>query len=60
MLRMLMDYCRYYVNDESGQGMVEYALILVLVSIVAIAMLTLVGTNVTTVFTNIKDALVKP
>ena len=31
---------------EEGQGLVEYALILVLVSIVAIAALTALGTNV--------------
>jgi pilus assembly protein Flp/PilA len=37
--------------------LVEYALILVLVSIVVIGALTIVGTNVNTVFTNIGTAL---
>jgi pilus assembly protein Flp/PilA len=43
---------------ETGQGMVEYALILFLVSIAAILVLKAVGTNVTGVFTTIKNALV--
>lgn len=44
-------------DEEDGQGMVEYALILVLVSVVAIAILTTIGTNVTGVFGDIADAL---
>ena len=40
-------------SDESGQGLVEYALILVLVSVVAIAALTAVGVNVTSTLSNI-------
>jgi pilus assembly protein Flp/PilA len=42
---------------EEGQGLVEYALILVLVSVVAIIALTAIGTNVTAVFTQISAAL---
>ncbi|MDP9346068.1 MAG: Flp family type IVb pilin [Actinomycetota bacterium] len=44
-------------TDENGQGMVEYALILVLVSIIAIVALTAIGTSVNTVFTTVGDAL---
>lgn len=44
-------------NREEGQGLVEYALILVLVSIVAIGALAAIGTNVTTVLQNIADTL---
>jgi pilus assembly protein Flp/PilA len=44
-------------TDEEGQGMVEYALILVLVSIVAILALTAIGTNVNIVFETVRDAL---
>lgn len=36
----------FLFNEESGQGMVEYGLILALVSIVAIAALVLVGKGV--------------
>lgn len=44
-------------NREEGQGLVEYALILVLVSIVAIGALGLIGTNVTTVLNTIANHL---
>jgi Flp pilus assembly pilin Flp len=37
--------------------MVEYALILGLVSVVAITILTAIGTDVTTIFTDIDTAL---
>jgi Flp pilus assembly pilin Flp len=37
------------LRREEGQGLTEYALILVLVSIVAFAALKLLGTNVTSV-----------
>jgi pilus assembly protein Flp/PilA len=42
---------------EDGQAMVEYGLILGLVSIVAIAMLTAIGTDVNGVFTAVETAL---
>ena len=44
-------------NREDGQAMVEYALILALVSIAAIAVLKLIGTDVTAVFTSVDQAL---
>jgi pilus assembly protein Flp/PilA len=42
---------------QDGQAMVEYGLILGLVSVVAVATLTLIGTDVNTVFTTIEGAL---
>jgi pilus assembly protein Flp/PilA len=42
---------------EEGQAMVEYALILALVSVVAIGTLKLVGGNVNSVFTDINNKL---
>jgi len=42
---------------EKGQGLVEYALILVLIAVVVIAVLTLLGTQVSTVFSSIASAL---
>jgi pilus assembly protein Flp/PilA len=44
-------------DNEEGQGLVEYALILVLVSIVAIGALTAIGTNVTHVLQAIANHL---
>lgn len=43
---------------EKGQGLVEYALILVLVAIVVIAVLTLLGPIIGNVFSEINSGLV--
>ena len=42
---------------EKGQGMVEYALILVLVSIVVIVILLTMGNQIKNVFSNVVAAL---
>lgn len=42
---------------ERGQGMVEYALILVLVSIVVIVILLTMGQQIANVFSNVVAAL---
>jgi pilus assembly protein Flp/PilA len=44
-------------DEEDGQTMVEYGLIIALVSIVAIATLGLVGTNIKSVFNSIAGKL---
>jgi pilus assembly protein Flp/PilA len=46
-----------FVPQEEGQGLVEYALILVLVAIVVIAILTLLGPQIGNVFSGIVNAL---
>jgi pilus assembly protein Flp/PilA len=43
----------FYMQREKGQGLVEYALILVLVAVVVIAVLLLLGPAVGNVFSNI-------
>ena len=44
-------------DDEDGQGMVEYALILVLIAVVVIVVLTTLGRKVNNVFSNISSSL---
>ena len=44
-------------RPESGQGMVEYALILVLIAVVVIVVLTTLGHRVNNVFSNISHGL---
>jgi pilus assembly protein Flp/PilA len=44
-------------DDERGQGMVEYALILMLIAIVVIVILQVVGHQVNNVFSNISNGL---
>jgi pilus assembly protein Flp/PilA len=61
MLTNLIAYLTVAFSDvkerEEGQGLVEYALILVLVSIASIVALGLLGTTISDVFGNITDAL---
>jgi pilus assembly protein Flp/PilA len=40
-------------SDESGQGLVEYAMILVLVAIVVMAMLLVLGPAIGNIFSNV-------
>jgi Flp pilus assembly protein, pilin Flp len=44
-------------SREEGQGLVEYALILVLIAIVVLVALSAMGTNINTIFEEIGDAL---
>ena len=44
-------------DDESGQGMVEYGLILALVSVAAIAALLLLGPKIADLFTRVTNTL---
>lgn len=46
-----------YLPREEGQGLVEYALILVLVAIVVIAILLLIGPQVANIFSRITNGL---
>lgn len=44
-------------DDERGQGLVEYALILVLVAIVVIAILAIVGPQIGNIFSRVTNGL---
>ena len=44
-------------QEEAGQGMVEYGLIIALVAIAVIVVLQLMGGSLNKTFTNIKDKL---
>jgi pilus assembly protein Flp/PilA len=46
-----------FAPKEKGQGLVEYALILVLVAVVVIAVLTLLGPIIGNVFSTINSSL---
>jgi pilus assembly protein Flp/PilA len=46
-----------FLPGEQGQGLVEYALILVLVAIVVIAVLMLLGPVIGNIFSNIIEVL---
>ena len=44
-------------DREEGQGMVEYGLILALVSVVVIGVLAIIGTEILTVFKTVAEEL---
>ena len=44
-------------SQEEGQGMAEYALILILIAVVVIGAVTLLGTQIQTVFGQITSGL---
>jgi len=46
-----------FFAKEEGQGLVEYALILVLIAIVVIGILTILGQKVSQVFSKINSGL---
>lgn len=46
-----------YMPREEGQGLVEYALILVLVAVVVIIILSILGPAIGNIFSNIINAL---
>jgi pilus assembly protein Flp/PilA len=57
MLTSLYLRLRSLFNREEGQGMVEYALILVLIAVVVIVVLIVLGNQVKNVFCNISGGL---
>lgn len=45
------------LRNQKGQGMVEYGLILALISIAALTMMTPIGDNLLATFTSVNTAL---
>lgn len=47
----------FFTKSEKGQGLIEYALIIVLVSIVVIAVLALLGPSISNIFQQIINTI---
>ena len=56
-LRLKARFALQLEQGEEGQGMVEYALILVLIAIVVIVILSVLGKQVNNAFSNISNGL---
>lgn len=46
-----------FLSEESGQGMVEYGLIIALIAVVLILVLTQMSKSLENIFTKVKDQL---
>ncbi len=57
MLPYVLAWLSQFDREDEGQGLVEYALIIVLVSIAAVVTLGALGTTVSGVFTTITGNL---
>ena len=53
----LSNSVKSFVNNDEGQDLLEYALLVALIALVAIAAVTAAGTSVSTIFNNIAGKL---
>jgi pilus assembly protein Flp/PilA len=53
----LINYLRRLLRNESGQDLLEYALLVALIALVCVAVVTSTGSGVKTIFSNISSAL---
>jgi pilus assembly protein Flp/PilA len=53
----LINYVRRLLRNESGQDLLEYALLVALIALVCVLVITSTGSGVKTIFTNISSAL---
>lgn len=53
----LVNYFRSFAKDESGQDLLEYALLVALIALVAFGAIQLAGSSVNNIFTNIASKL---
>jgi pilus assembly protein Flp/PilA len=56
-MNMLMQYAKSFANQEEGQDLLEYALLVERIALVAIAAVAMAGGAVQEIFTNIANAL---
>jgi pilus assembly protein Flp/PilA len=52
-----MNSVKSFVNNDEGQDLLEYALLVALIALVAIAAVTAAGTSVSTIFNSIATKL---
>jgi Flp pilus assembly pilin Flp len=56
-MTQLINRLRMFAKDESGQDLLEYALLVALIALIAFAAVQLAGQSVSTIFTSIANAL---
>ena len=53
----LISFLLEFLREEEGQDLIEYALLVALISLVCVAALTTAGSQVNVIFENIKNRL---
>ena len=53
----LVNYVKAFANQEEGQDLLEYALLVALIALIAVGAVTLAGQSVSQIFTNIANAI---
>jgi pilus assembly protein Flp/PilA len=56
-MALMIQHLRMLAHDDSGQDLLEYALLVALIALVAVGAVTFAGNQVQTVFNNIANAL---
>jgi pilus assembly protein Flp/PilA len=56
-MQMIKNFVNNFVNDEGGQDIVEYSLLLVLIGAAAVFVLTTMGQSITSIFSKINTKL---
>ena len=56
-MSMLLNYVKSFVREEEGQDLLEYALLVALIALIAIGAVTLAGQSVNSIFTEIATKL---
>ena len=54
---MLLYLKRLLIRDERGQGLAEYALILALIAVLAIAAVTFLGSQINAILSSVGNAI---
>jgi len=57
MNKILQNFINEFINEEEGQDIVEYSLLLVLIGAAAIFVLTTMGTSISSIFSKINQRL---
>lgn len=52
-----MEFITRLLQEEEGQGLIEYVLIVGLIALVAVAAITLAGGSINAIWTNVKTRL---
>ena len=56
-MKNILAFSKRFMNDESGQDLIEYALVAGLIGLVAVAGMTSLGSAVNTGFTSVSSTL---